>query len=48
MSQPRLNHVMMLHIHKDKTDQLNTINIAKEFISFNDQRETFFGNYGNN
>lgn len=48
MSQPRLNYVMMLHIHKDKTDQLKSIDIAKEFISFNDQRKTFFGNYGSN
>ena len=25
MSQPRLNHVMILHIHKDKTDQVLTL-----------------------
>ena len=41
MSQPRLNHIMMLHIHKSKTDTLETVDIAKEFVSFNDQRKEF-------
>ena len=34
MSQPRLNYIMMLHIHKSKTDTLETIDIAKELVSF--------------
>ena len=42
MSQPRLNHVMVLHIHKNKTGRLESINIAKEFVSFNDQRKNFW------
>ena len=40
MAQPRLNHVLMLHLHKDKTDQLKGVDIAKQFISFNEQHKT--------
>ena len=33
MSQERLNHLMILHVHKDLTDKLNLISIANEFVS---------------
>ena len=44
MSQPRLNHTMLLYIHKDRTDTINDISIAKQFIMENDRRRSFFGN----
>ena len=45
MTQPRLNHVMLLHIHKDTTDNIDLIVLAKEFISVNERRRTFFGQF---
>ena len=45
MSQTRLNHLMILHIHKDRTDELNMCDIAKEFIQVNDRRVKFFGRF---
>ena len=32
MSQSRLNHTMVHHIHKEKTDALSLVNIANEFV----------------
>ena len=45
MSQPRLNHVMILHIHKERTDKLDLTTIAKEFVSINERRENYFGRF---
>ena len=28
MSQERLNHTMLLHVHKDRTDQIDIMNVA--------------------
>ena len=36
MTQEQLNYVMLLHTHKDCIDNINLLEIAKEFISFND------------
>ena len=33
MLQERLNHLMLLHIHKDRVDSIDIINIANEFVS---------------
>ena len=41
MTQERLNHVMVLHTHKDHTDNINLLEIAKEFVSFNYRRINF-------
>ena len=38
MSQNRLNHMMILHVHKTKTDSLSLINIANEFVKLSDHR----------
>ena len=43
MSEKRLNNCMLLHIHKDKTDTLSNMDIAKEFISLKTDRLSFFG-----
>ena len=43
MSQLRLNNLMMLSIHKDRTDQTNLETIIDEFISANGLRIDIFG-----
>ena len=43
MSQKRLNHVIILHTHKQRTDDLDLYEIAKEFASANSRRQDFFG-----
>ena len=37
-SRNRLNHCMLLHIHRKKTDQLYMTEIAKEFVGDNQAR----------
>ena len=32
-------------LHKDKTDQLDILDIAKKFIGENSRRKAFFGSY---
>ena len=44
MSQPRLNHTMLLYIHKDRTDSIDNEKIAKSVIMENERRRHFFGN----
>ncbi len=39
----RLNHLMMIHVHQDKTDELDLRTIANEFIAANDNRKRVFG-----
>ena len=43
MTQQRLNHMMMLHVHKSHTDDLDLVAVAKEFIDGSDHRKHFFG-----
>ena len=43
MTQERLNHVLLLHSHKSRTDQIDIKQIATSFISANDRRQMFFG-----
>ena len=45
MTQERLNHCMLLHMHREKTDNLDLIEIAKEFVSRCERRKNFFGNF---
>ena len=45
MSQVRLNHVMLLHIYKERTDKLRLLDVANCFISVNDWRKSFFGSF---
>ena len=42
MTKEQLNHVMLLHTHKDRTDNINLLEIAKEFVSFNNRRINLF------
>lgn len=43
MSQRRLNHLILLHVHKSLTDGLNLVDIASDFIAGNDHRKNIFG-----
>ena len=36
---------MIMYIHKDKTDQLDILDITKKFIGENSRRKAFFGSY---
>ena len=39
----RLNHLMMIHVHQERADELNLKTIANEFIALNDNRKRIFG-----
>ena len=41
--QSRLNHCVLHHVHQDKTDELDLLTIAKEFVQINEHRINFFG-----
>ena len=41
MTQEQLNYVMLLCTNKDHTDNINLLEIAKEFVSFNDRQINF-------
>jgi hypothetical protein len=43
MTSERLNHMMLLHVHKHLTDQLDLRRIAAEFVSRNERRQRCFG-----
>lgn len=45
MTQVRLNNLMMLHIHKDKTDSLDLCAIADEFATTKERRRCVFGKF---
>ena len=45
MTQARFNHLMVTHVHKDITDNLNIVDIAKAFVSLNDRQSAFFGHF---
>ena len=38
MSQERLNHCVLLSIHKEKTDEINLTNVANVFCEANEER----------
>ena len=43
MSQLRLNNIMILHVHKDKTDNMEIIKVANDFVQGSSRREQIFG-----
>ena len=45
MTQKRLNHVALLHTHKNRTDTLNLKDVAERFISVNERRSSYFGHF---
>ena len=45
MTQQRLNNVMVPHCHKHEIDNIDLTSVAKEFVSANESRTTFLGNF---
>ena len=46
MSQPRLNSLMVLHVHKELTDRLNLLDVANEFVANKlEHRLNIFGKF---
>ena len=44
MGQRRLNAVMLLHVHKEMTDQLSMLEVANKFVN-TEHRMTVFGTF---
>ena len=44
----RLNHLMMLHVHKDRTDALTILGVANDFVGEKENRKQFFGKFSVN
>ena len=38
----RLNHLMMLHVHKDRTDALTLVDVANNFVGEKENRKQLF------
>ncbi|XP_064420758.1 52 kDa repressor of the inhibitor of the protein kinase-like [Latimeria chalumnae] len=45
MSEKRYNNLLMLHVHKDRTDEIDLKCIAREFVQRNQRRLNFFGKF---
>ena len=45
MSQERLNNVMLLHVHKQKTDELVLAEVARDFVNDSEHRLHIFGKF---
>ncbi|XP_035991961.1 zinc finger MYM-type protein 1-like [Fundulus heteroclitus] len=45
MTQNRLNHVAVCHVHKDKLDLLDKKSICKQFVAANERRKKHFGSF---
>ena len=45
MKQDRLNHLLLLHVHKDRTDGLPCTAMAKSFVGDSEHRLTVFGRF---
>ena len=44
----RLNHLMMLLVHKDRTDALTLVNVANDFVGEKENRKQLFGKFSAN
>ena len=45
MNQDRLNSIMVLHVHKEYTDDMDLVDIANEFVHSSDHRYNMFGKF---
>ena len=45
MTQQRLNNAMLLHIHKEATDELDLVAVACSLAQSNDRRCKYYGSY---
>ena len=44
----RLNHLMMLHVHKDRTDALALADVANDFVGGKENPKQLFGKFSAN
>ena len=44
----RLNHLMLLHVHKELTDGIEMVEVANLFVGDNQQRKHLFGKFSKN
>ena len=45
MTQQRINNLLLLHVHKNRTNNLSMRKIAEEFVSDNSRRMIFFEHF---
>ena len=45
MKQDRLNHLLLLYVHKDRTDSLSLTHVAEQFVSTSEHRLSVFGRF---
>ena len=45
MHQARLNHVILLHIHRDRTDKLELVDVANNFVKGSENTLNVFGTF---
>ena len=43
MTQQRLNHLMLLHVNKEKTDALDLLQVGRDFVAGREGRLRTFG-----
>ena len=41
----RLNHLLVLHVHKDRTDDLSCVAVARSFVGDSEHRLSVFGRF---
>ena len=41
----RLNHLIILHAHKDRTDKIDLVDVANQFVEWKDNRAHIFGKF---
>ena len=47
MTQERLNHLLLLNVHKQLTDELDLVQVANHFVQENEHRFALFGTFKN-
>ena len=45
MGDSRLSHLMMLHVHKNRTDALTLVDIANDFVGEKENRKQLFAKF---
>ena len=45
MLQSRLNHLLLLHVHKDLTDSLDLVSVTNDFTGNSEHRQSYFGKF---
>ena len=48
MGDSRLNNLIMLHVHKDRTDALTLVDVANDFVGEKENQKQLFGKFCTN